>query len=35
MENPHQAAMSGLAMILAGMFTAGLAAPVFRLFHGM
>jgi len=35
MENPHQAAMSGLAMILAGMFTAGLAAPVFRLFQGM
>jgi len=31
MENPQQGAMSGLAMILAGLFTAGLAPLVFRL----
>jgi len=31
MENPQQGAMSGLAMILAGIFTAGLAPLVFRL----
>ena len=31
MESPQQGAMSGLAMILAGLFTAALAPPVFRL----
>jgi len=35
MENPHQAAMSALAMILAGLFTAGFALPVCRLLQSM
>jgi predicted murein hydrolase (TIGR00659 family) len=35
MENQQQGAMSGLAMILAGLFTAGLAPPAFRLLQIM
>ena len=35
MESPQQGAMSGLAMILAGLFTAGLAPPVFRLLQSV
>jgi len=35
MESPQQGAMAGLAMILAGMLTAGLASPVLRLLHNV
>ena len=34
-ENPQQGAMAGLAMILAGIITAGLAPPVFRLLQNV
>jgi putative effector of murein hydrolase len=34
-ENPQQGAMAGIAMILAGIFTAGLAPPVFRLLQNL
>jgi putative effector of murein hydrolase len=34
-ENPQQGAMAGLAMILAGIITAGLAPLVFRLLQSV
>jgi putative effector of murein hydrolase len=34
-ESQQQGAMAGLAMILAGIFTAGLAPPVFRLLQNV